>query len=296
MYINIDLVLLLLRKWKLILPCTCCDGYDCCFVENSKLTAYLLYFSFLLTILQVFYIWDAIFADTPEDFDLCDFLAVSILITIKKLILAQEEIQTLLPVLKPFFTFEESKQIVHLAREIRSVWFLWNLDCNDLENWFLQHSRRWQHLYEWRRGGRDLQCLGSTFSSTDMDSSLWHTEKEVYCDRRGLLFSTSILPPTLLLSSSKSSILTNQYVQSVLLLWNRSPTVGPPQPASDLTSPPPTTTLPSEVLVHTALTASFDHSTVWSVHYLLIFSLFHVRFWVFTEWLFFILVVLFEMI
>ena len=85
------------------------------------MTAYLLYFSFLLTILQVFYIWDAIFADTPEDFDLCDFLAVSILITIKKSILAQEEIQTLLPVLKPFFTFEESKQIVHLAREIRSV-------------------------------------------------------------------------------------------------------------------------------------------------------------------------------
>ena len=161
---------------------------------------------------SVFYIWDAIFADTPEDFDLCDFLAVSILITIKKLILAQEEIQTLLPVLKPFFTFEESKQIVHLAREIRSVWILGNLDCNDLENWFLQHSRRRQHLHERRRGGRDLQYLESTFSSTDMDSSLWHTEKEVYRDHKGLLFSTSILPPTLLLSSSKSSILTNQYV------------------------------------------------------------------------------------
>lgn len=46
MYIDTVLVLLLRRKWKLILPCTCCDGYDCCFVENSKLTAYFLYFSF----------------------------------------------------------------------------------------------------------------------------------------------------------------------------------------------------------------------------------------------------------
>ena len=212
MYIDTVLVLLLRRKWKLILPCTCCDGYDCCFVENSKLTAYFLYFSFFLTILQVFYIWDAIFAETPEDFDLCDFIAVSILITIKKLILAQEEIQTLLPVLKPFFTFEESKQIVHLAREIRSVWIFGNLDCNDLENLFLKNSSRRQQQQERRRSGRDLQYLESTFSSTDMDSSLWHTEKEVYRDHKGLLFSTSILPPTLLLSSSKSSILTNQYV------------------------------------------------------------------------------------
>ncbi|KAK8812237.1 hypothetical protein WA158_007471 [Blastocystis sp. Blastoise] len=177
----------------------------------------------------VFCIWDALFCEMSTEFDLLDFIAVSLLQKIRGNLLIQEEIPCLLKALKPFLSAEDAEEIVKNAKRYRNESGFYTVVGNDMTTTYEEEST-------FRHTGWDSPPT-RIWKSNNQDISVLPSPLDL--PRISL---TAITPSGM----SHHSTLSNSSIGSPILN-------GPPQPAEYRNSPAPVTLqLPAHMLNTTA--------------------------------------------